>query len=77
MISSRVGQDRRTGKSDSPPETTRQWVTGLVVLVTTMVCLYSFARFSIWTMVAVSGATLVGLLAFSWVIGERRRRLRR
>lgn len=60
-------------RKERQKQDTREWVTGLVVLVTTMVCLYSFARFSIWLMVGVSGATLVILLAISWLIGERRR----
>lgn len=63
-------------RSTKPVETTREWITGLVVIAATIVGLFSFAKISLWTVVLVSGAVLVGLLGLSWFIGAKRRRLR-
>jgi len=62
--------------SENPKESTRQWVSGLAVLITTIVCLYSFARISLWAVAAAAAATLIGSLILSWAIGRRIRHRR-
>lgn len=54
----------------------RDWLTGVIVLVTTIVCLYSFAKISLWAVVAVSAIFLIGMLVLSAVLGARQRRRR-
>lgn len=63
-------------QNESRRESTRQWLTGLVVIVATIVSFFGFARLSFaWTL-GVSLTTLVGLLAFFWWTGQRKRRRR-
>lgn len=58
---------------DRTAETTRQWLSGLAVIVTTMVCVYAFSRLSLeWTAV-LAGGTLSSLLFFFWRVGRRNR----
>jgi hypothetical protein len=52
----------------------RQWITGLVVIASTIIGFYGFARLSRgWTLV-VSIGILVGLVAFFWMVGRSRSR---
>lgn len=57
-------------------ESTRQWATGLVVTATTMVCLFLFAKLSIWAVIIASASCLVGILVVSAMLGARQRRRR-
>ena len=54
-------------------ETARQWLSGLAVVITTIVCLYSFARISISAVVAASAVALVASIIVSWILGRRLR----
>lgn len=64
-------------KQPSSPETTRQWVTGMVVMAATMIGLFAFAKVSIWAVIAASGATMLVGLVVSWAVGRRLRERRR
>jgi hypothetical protein len=55
-------------------EFTRQWITGTVVLLITIVYLFSFAKISMFAGIVVSSTSLVILLVLSWILGERKRR---
>lgn len=57
----------------SPSQTTRQWLSGLVVTAVTITCLYSFARLSLAMVVYVSAGTTVIGLVISWIAGRRLR----
>lgn len=53
---------------------TRDWVSGLVVIVATVIAYIGFARVSIgWTLL-VSSAVLLGLIVFLWRTGVRKQR---
>lgn len=54
-------------------ESSRQWLAGLVVMIVTIVCLFSFARISITAVIIASGVTLLSTLILSWFLGRRLR----
>lgn len=59
------------------PESTRQWVTGLVVIAATIISFVGFARVSLnWTL-AISSIVLVALVLFLWHAGGGKERSRR
>ena len=60
-----------------PAETTKDWLSGLVVVVATVVAFIGFAFASLkWTLV-VSSVVLAFLIAFLWSVGYRKQRARR
>jgi hypothetical protein len=63
-----VSRDRR------PSESLREWITGLVVIVATIVSFIGFARLSVGWTLAISSVILVALVVFLWSVGERKRR---
>lgn len=54
----------------------RDFVTGLVVIAATIIAFFGFAKLSLGWTLGVSIAALVGLLAFFWWAGQRKRRRR-
>ncbi len=61
-------------RRERPAETTRQWVTGLVVIVATIGCFFGFAHISFGWTVGISLTLLISLLVFFWTVGERKRK---
>lgn len=60
-----------------PAETTKEWLSGLVVIVTTVVAFVGFAFASLkWTLI-VSSVVLAFLIVFLWSVGFRKQRARR
>lgn len=58
----------------NPPQSGREWVTGLAVLIATIVSCLGFAHISYqWTLV-ISLTLLTGLVLFFWRVGIRKRR---
>lgn len=53
-------------------ETQRQWLSGLAITLTTLVCLFGFWRLSPGATLAISSISLVALLMFFWLAGKRR-----
>lgn len=66
--------DSKMIDSPPPPESARQWLTGLVVVVAVIVSFLGFARISVeWTLV-ISSVIFVGLIVFLWRAGIRKER---
>lgn len=60
-----------------PAETTKEWLSGLVVIVATVVAFVGFAFASLkWTLI-VSSVVLAFLVVFLWSVGFRKQRSRR
>ena len=57
-----------------PRETTRQWLSGVAVMVATVVSFIGFARVSIGWTLALSTIIVVGLVIFLWAAGVRKQR---
>jgi arginine exporter protein ArgO len=49
----------------------RQWISGLAIILTTLVCLFGFWRLSPSTTLLVSLVSLVGLIFVFWLAGKR------
>ena len=65
-------------KAPPPPEqvAARDWLSGMFVIVATIVAFVGFAHLSfVWTLV-VSTVVLFGLLYFLWSVGVRKQRER-
>lgn len=56
-----------------PRETARDWLTGVIVMTAVAVSFIGFSTVSVKITILVSTAILVGLVAFFWVIGKRKR----
>lgn len=52
------------------------WLSGIVVMAITMVCLFAFAKISIFAVVAASGSVMIVGLVVSWFLGRRLRERR-
>jgi len=72
LVRGSLGQSDPMAKNSTTTEASRQWLSRLVVTVITVVCLYSFARISIFAVIVVAGANLVLGLALSWYLGYRK-----
>ena len=58
-------------------ETLREWLSGLVVMIATIVAFVGFAFASLtWTLI-IASAILVSLILFLWSVGYRKQRARR
>lgn len=57
----------------SSPETTRQWLTGIAVIVAVIVSYIGFATISVGWTLAISSAILVGLVVFLGSVGRKKR----
>lgn len=55
-------------------ESSRTWVSGLVVMVAIAVSFIGFARLSIGWTLAVSTVVLIGLVVFLWAVGGGKER---
>lgn len=51
-------------------QTTRSWLSGLAITVTTLVCLFGFWRLSPGVTFAIAAIALVGLIVALWVAGK-------
>jgi hypothetical protein len=51
-------------------ETKRQWISGLAITVTTLVCLFAFWRLSPGATFIIAFGSLVALLALFWFAGK-------
>jgi uncharacterized metal-binding protein len=58
-------------------EPTRQWLTGVIVTVVTIICLFALAKVSILAVIIASGATVIVGVVLSWFVGRRLRNRRR
>lgn len=62
---------------DQHSDSARSWLSGLVVIIATIVAYVGFARVSVeWTLV-ISSVVLFGLVLFLWRAGVRKERRRR
>ena len=55
-------------------ESSRSWLSGLIVIVATVVAFIGFARVSVGWTIAVSTLVLIGLVAFLWSAGGGKQR---
>lgn len=60
------------GNSRRPKETRRQWVTGVALMVATVISVVGFARISPALTMVIATASLVAILVFLWVVGKRK-----
>ena len=58
-------------------ESTRQWITGLVVMAAAVVAFVGFSRVSVGWTLAISTLILAGLVGFLWAAGRKKQRSRR
>lgn len=64
-------------QTEKQAESTREWLSGLFVVVATVVAFIGFAFASLkWTLV-ISSVVLVCLVIFLWLAGVRKQRARR
>jgi uncharacterized membrane protein len=59
---------------NGPSETTRQWLTGLVVIVATVVAFIGFASASLWWTIAIASFVWAALIVFLYCAGVRKER---
>jgi hypothetical protein len=60
--------------TDQQMESSRGWLSGLIVVVATIVAFIGFARVSIGWTLAISTIILIGLIAFLWSAGGGKQR---
>lgn len=65
--------DSKMVDSPPPPESARQWLTGLVVVVAVIVSYVGFSRVSVGWTLAVSTVIFLGLIIFLWSAGRKKR----
>lgn len=53
-------------------DTTRQWLSGLAITLTALICLFGFWRLSPAATFVVAGVAFVALIVFFWVHGDKR-----
>jgi hypothetical protein len=51
-------------------ETKRQWLSGLAITLTSLVCLFGFWRLSPVTTFVIASTALVALVGFFWMAGK-------
>lgn len=51
-------------------ETRRQWISGLAITLTALVCLFGFWRLSPGATFVVASVALVALVGFFWLAGK-------
>lgn len=61
-------------RSSSPHEGAREWVSGLVVIVATVVAFIGFARASLLWTIVISAMVWAGLIMFLWSVGAGKKR---
>ena len=60
----------------TPRQTTRDWLSGLFVIIATIVAFVGFAHASFFWTLIISTLVLFGLLFFLWSVGVRKQRER-
>lgn len=60
-------------QSERPSDASRNWLTGIIVIVATIISYVGFARVSVgWTLI-VASLVLMGLVIFLWSVGRKKR----
>lgn len=58
---------------ERPSETAHRWWTGIIVIVATIISYVGFARLSVGWTLTIASVIFVGLVAFLWSVGRKKR----
>jgi hypothetical protein len=64
-----MSRDSRLTDKKPPSDNNRQWLSGMIVIVATIVSFVGFARISVGWTLAISSAIFVALAYFLWRVG--------